>query len=166
MFAHRFWRRLIILASGLFLGSLVLGGILMSSTALTHAATQTMAMTVAGECSDATLKGTYVWPQEGYQITRSNRVPTALAGIERYDGSGQASGVDSSSTDGQITHSVHFTSSYTVNSDCTVTETQTDETGTISHFDEFVTPDGNRLAFVQTDPGTVVSGVLVRGTGK
>jgi Tannase and feruloyl esterase len=36
---HPFWRRLILLASGLFLGGLVLGSFLMPSTAFTHATT-------------------------------------------------------------------------------------------------------------------------------
>ena len=164
MFTHRFWRRLIILASGLLLASFVCVGFLMSNSASARAMTRAMSKAGTKQCSNATLTGKYVWAEEGYQIVGSDRVPFAIAGVETYDGNGHDMGVISQSTNGKITHFVHFTSSYTVKPDCTVTETQTDETGAVTHYDEFVTPNGNLLSFVQTDAGTVVSGVLSRGT--
>jgi hypothetical protein len=65
-----------------------------------------------------------------------------------------------------MTHFVHYTGTYTVHSDCTVTETDTDQTGAVAHYDEFLTPDGSLLTFVETDPGFVAAGVLSRGTDK
>jgi hypothetical protein len=47
-----------------------------------------------------------------------------------------------------------------------VTETDTDQTGAVAHYDEFLTPDGSLLTFVETDPGFVAAGVLSRGTDK
>ena len=165
MFTYRFWRRLIILASGLVLGSLVLGALLMSNSASTQAATQAVAKSSAGQCSNATLKGTYVFANDGYQITASDRVPFAEAGNGVYDGKGHVQGLVSVSTNGQITRLSHYTGTYTVNPDCTVTETDTTSGGTL-HFDEFVRPDGSLFTLVETDPGVVASGSESRGTGK
>jgi hypothetical protein len=33
-----------------------------------------------------------------------------------------------------------------------------DSTGAISHFDEFVSPDGRELTFIATDPSFIISG--------
>jgi hypothetical protein len=89
-----------------------------------------------------------------------------LAGLATYDGSGHAQDVVSLSANGKITRLLHYTAKYTVNPDCTVTETETDATGAVSHFDEWITPDGSLVAFVQTDTGAVFSGYLSQGTGK
>src|SRR5437764_11624842 len=94
-----FWRRLIIFASGLLLGGLVLGGILVPRTAFTQSTTLERGAAKAAEaqCSLATLKGTYVFTFDGVQIVGSDRVPLASAGVATYDGQGHLHGVLSQS---------------------------------------------------------------------
>jgi hypothetical protein len=158
------WRRLILLASGLVLGSLVLGGLLLASTALPHATTQATAQAAAGKCAASTLNGTYVFAQDGYQIVGKDRIPFAAAGSETYDGHG--TGVFSQSINGKSSRFAHYTIAVTVHSDCTATQTGTDQTGASVHFDFFLSPDGSKFTFVETDPGFVASGVATRGTNK
>jgi hypothetical protein len=165
MLNHRLWRRLIILAAGLFLGGLVFGGILMPRTAFTHATTRA-AKAAATQCSQATLQGTYVFAVDGVQIVGRDRVPFALAGWATFDGRGHLHAIFSLSANGKITRLLRLTGTYTVRPDCTATETDTDVTGAVTHYDDFTTPDGSLASFVQTDPGVVSSGVGFRGTGK
>lgn len=164
MLNHQLWRRLIIVAAGLLLGSLALGGFLMSNSMSAHAAPRAVAHANGGQCSDATLKGTYVFAEEGYQIQGSDRVPFAQAGNEVYDGNGHAQGTVSLSVNGQITRLATYTATYSVNANCIATETVTIPGSTL-HFDEFITQDGNLFTVVETDPG-VVSGFESRGTGQ
>ena len=165
MFNHRFWRRLIMVPAGVLLGSLVLGGVLITNSTATHAAPRTVTQANGGQCSDATLKGTYVFNVTGYQIEGSNRVPIDQAGNEVYDGKGHLSGVVSLSTNGQITRLATYTGTYSVNSHCIATEVDHVGGGSVLHFDEFITHDGNTFTLVETDPGVVISGFETRGTG-
>jgi hypothetical protein len=114
----------------------------------------------------ATLNGTYVFAFDGVQIVGRDRVPTAFAGLGTFDSRGHVHGVFSQSVNGKITHLNRYTGTYTVKPDCTVTETDTDVTGAVFHFDEFAAPDGSLFAFVETDPGVVTSGYESRGMGK
>lgn len=163
-----FWRRLIIFASCLFLGGLVLGGILMPRAAFTHSTTPQERAAKAAEvqCSVATLKGTYVFAFDGHHIMGREHVLFALAGWASYDGRGHSRGVVSESVNGKISRLHHYTGTATVKPDCTATETVRDVTGVVSHYDEFITPDGSLVAFIQTDPGAVSSGTASRGTDK
>jgi hypothetical protein len=162
---HLSQRRLIVLASGLLLGGLVLSGILMPRTAFTQSTTPQQGVTKAtvAKCSVATLQGMYVFAAQGVLIVGKDRVPFAFAGVETYDGHGHVQGISSQSVDGKITRHVRFTGTVTVNPDCTTTETDKDDTGAVSHFDEFIVPDGSRIAGFQTDPGVVLSAVASRG---
>jgi hypothetical protein len=162
------WRRLLVFASALFLGVLVLAGFLMPRTAFTQATTpQRAAKAAAAQCSLATLHGTYVTAADGFGIVGSDRVPFALAAFETYDGKGHLQGVFSANSNGTVVaHQVRFTGTYTVKSDCTVTETDIPVTGSAEHFDEFTTPDGSLITSVQTDPGAVSASVLSRRTGQ
>ncbi len=125
----------------------------------TFAKAATPAGRTAPQCSLATIKGTYVFAFEGTQAG----VPTAVAGLETIDGKGHAQGVLSqNNAKGAVAHFLHFTTRYTVHSDCTVTATITAATGTVFHLDGFTTPNGNTLTFVFTDPGIVASVVETR----
>jgi hypothetical protein len=162
------WRRLIVFASALFLGVLVLGGFLLPRTAFTQATPPQAgaAKGAATQCSAATLKGTYVYAFDGYHISGKDRVPGAGAGLDIFDGNGHGQGVFSLSIDGKISRSVSYTVKITVHSDCTATETDTDQTGAVSHYDDFLVPDGSHFTWVETDPGFVTSAIETRGTGK
>jgi hypothetical protein len=108
-------------------------------------------------CSLATLRGTYIFAYEGFNIENGTPIPVAFAGQEVYDGDGTMTGVYSASTNGQITRNVPYTGTYTVNADCTGTLTTTEEIGTF-HYDQFVGPTGDEFSWVATDPGIVAAG--------
>ena len=109
-------------------------------------------------CSNATLKGTYVFGFNG----SIESTPFADAGLENYRGDGTASGV---ATTAQPVSQLTFTGVYTVNSNCTITETDTYENGAIYHYNEYTGPTGNILTFVETDEGSVDAGFLTRVSG-
>ena len=52
----------------------------------------------------------------------------------------------------------NLTATYTVNSDCTGSQTALDGS---SHFDFVVSPDGHKVTWIETDSGSVVSGTEV-----
>lgn len=92
-------------------------------------------------------------------------VPLAAVGRVTYFANGTTSGVTSFSIDGQVQTGVTFAGTFTVNADGSVSETdkQTSGLGLLLHFSLYPTPDGNTLTIVQTDPGTIASGVDTRG---
>jgi len=111
-----------------------------------------------GECSLASLHGKYIFRDDGVIIQDNQQLPFAVAGIQTYNGDGTLSSQLTQSLNGEITqHS--FTGTYTVEpTKCTGTFTLMDEhDGTLLHFDQFLSPDGNELTFVHTDPGFVSS---------
>ena len=108
------------------------------------------------KCSEATLKGTYLFAQNGVELKGDEQRPVAIAGYEVFDGNGKLKGVDSSNFNGEITRNEHFSGTYTVNADCTGTVRLTDDT----RYDLFIAPDGSMFTWVQTyPPQYVVSGV-------
>ena len=116
----------------------------------------------AARCSEATLRGTYLFAYEGFTITGKGRGPFAVAGSEVYDGHGNVRSVSTTSTNGKITRFVHTPGKYTVNPDCTSSSSYSDGT----RYDQFVAPDGSQLVFVQTNPGTVAAGFEPRVTAR
>jgi hypothetical protein len=113
-------------------------------------------------CSEATLRGTYLFAYQGVEIKDNDHVPFATAGYEVYDGKGNVSGIATTSVEGEVSRNETFSGTYTVNEDCTGTSTYTDGT----HYDEFIAPDGSMFTFVQTDPGVVASAFELQGTAK
>ena len=109
------------------------------------------------ECSLATLRGTYIFGYEGFNLENGMPIPVAFAGQEVYYGDGTMTGVYSASVNGQITRNIPYTGTYTVNGDCTGTLTTTEEIGTF-HYDQFVGPKGDEFSWVATDPGIVAAG--------
>lgn len=104
-------------------------------------------------CSDATVSGPYAW-----YATGSSKSPFAKAGNELFDGHGHSHGFYSISVNGTITRHLSFTGSYAINPDCTGTETITDSTGAVTHYDDYYLPSGDQLEFVRTDSGVVSAG--------
>ena len=105
------------------------------------------------KCSEATLKGTYLFAQNGVEIKGDEQRPVAIAGYEVFDGNGKVKGVDSSNFNGEITRNERFSGTYTVNADCTGTATYSDGT----RYDQFIAPDGSILTFVLTKPSEGVT---------
>ena len=115
------------------------------------------------KCSNATLKGTYLFAQNGVEIKGDEQRPFALAGFDVFDGNGKVKGVDSSNFNGEITRNERFSGTYNVKADCTGTATYSDGT----RYDQFIAPDGSQLTFVLTKPSEIVtSGFEPRGTAK
>ena len=112
------------------------------------------------QCSLRTLEGFYLFAYSGYQIVDGQQIPFVFSGRDRLNGDGTISGVNSFSINGAISQNVTYTGTYTVNPDCTGTSTTVDDgTGETGHFDLFFGPDGDEVAFVQTDPGFVTGSI-------
>jgi|SoiMethySBSTD1v2_1073268.scaffolds.fasta_scaffold2177998_1 hypothetical protein len=110
-------------------------------------------------CSNATLKGTYIYAESGWQIDADNvRKPFAFSGMETYNGDGTMRGILSGSIDGVVIQMVGYTGTSTIHQNCTGEQTFTDDTGVVTHYDVFVAPSGDEFTFVQTDPGFVSAG--------
>jgi hypothetical protein len=78
---------------------------------------------------------------------------------------GTTSGVASFSLGGAVLTQVPIAGNFTVNGDGSVTEidTQTSGPGLTLHFILYPTPDANTIAILETDAGTLASGVETRG---
>ena len=115
------------------------------------------------KCSDATLQGTYLFAQDGVDVTGNDQVPFALAGYEVFDGNGKVNTVFSANLNGKIIRNETLTGTYSVKADCTSTVSYADGT----RYDQFIAPDGSQLTFVQSKPSEDVSaGFEPRGTAK
>jgi hypothetical protein len=109
------------------------------------------------DCTLDTLKGTYLFAPQGFQVQDGQQLPIAFAGTETYDGKGHVEGQLTQSINGEISR-VTYRGTYTITPDCVSTETITDSTGATSHYDQFVSPDGKEFTFIQTEPGSSIAG--------
>jgi hypothetical protein len=108
-------------------------------------------------CSKATLHGTYALSGSGLKYG----VPIAVTGEITYDGHGKATLVtETVSLDGTIYRGITGTGVFTLNSDCTGSETFT--TSETTDFDFVITADGSKITWIETDPGSVLTGTEVR----
>ena len=108
------------------------------------------------KCSEATLHGTYLYADHGFDITGDDQVPIAEAGYQVFNGNGKVKGVFSSNFNGKITRKESFSATYTVEANCTGTVTYSPTEA----IDVFIAPDGSVFTAVQIKP----SNKLVRGT--
>jgi hypothetical protein len=116
-------------------------------------------------CTEATLKGNYVYAYEGFQVmgeTAAQRIPFAFAGRDVWHGDGTMSGVGSGGTNGVPDGVSTYTGTYTLGADCTGSLVFTDSTGNATHWDLYVLNNGSLINYVQTDPGFVASGSETR----
>ena len=115
------------------------------------------------KCSNATLKGTYLFAADGVEIKGDEQLPFAYASYVVFDGNGKAKGVVSSNFNGEVSRKQSISGTYTVKANCTGTAIISDGT----HYDQFIAPDGSKLTFVQTQPKIFVSsGSAPRGSAK
>ena len=117
------------------------------------------------KCSVATLKGTYLFAQNGVEIKGDEQRPFAIAGYDVFDGNGGVKGVDSGNFNGEVFRKDPFTGTYTVKANCTGTVTFRDG-GAATQGDVFIAPDGSKFAFVRTNPEFVSAGIDPRVTAK
>jgi hypothetical protein len=114
------------------------------------------------KCSKATLKGRYLFAQNGVEIKGNDQLPFALAGFDVFDGNGEVKGLASGNFNGQTFRNEPLSGTYTVKANCTGTFTFTNGT----RYDTFIAPDGSKFAFVRTNPEFVTSGFEQRGSAK
>jgi hypothetical protein len=106
---------------------------------------------------NATLDGGYV----SHAIGFAGGNPLAVVGITTYDGHGNFQLSATVSVNGTILRPPTGTGSYTVNGDCTGSQTLGS-----SNYDFVVTPDGREVTYISTNPGTVITVTSVRLVSK
>jgi hypothetical protein len=116
------------------------------------------------KCSEATLKGTYLFAQNGVEIKGNDQRPFALAGYDVFDGNGKVRGVSSGNFNGEVFRNDRFSGTYSVKANCTGRVTFKD--GAATQGDVFIAPDGSKFAFVRTDPEFVSAGIDPQVTAK
>jgi hypothetical protein len=117
------------------------------------------------KCSEATLKGTYLFAQNGVEIKGNEQRPFAIAGYDVFDGQGKVRGVSSGNFGGEVFRKDPFTGTYSVKANCTGTVTFRGG-GSATQGDVFIAPDGSKFAFVRTNPEDVAAGIDSRVTAK
>jgi hypothetical protein len=121
------------------------------------AALAPQALKAADRCplQNATLHGTYLVAGSGTIVGVG---PISAVGEVTFDGRGNSIATYTASVNGTIHQGVTVTGTYTVNPDCTGSHAESDG----SHYDFVVAPNGNTVTWIETDPGTVLSGTEVR----
>lgn len=116
-----------------------------------------VSLSSAAQCplGNATKHGTYLVSGRGTIVGVG---PISAVGEITYDGQGNSIATVTLSVNGTIHSGVTVTGTYTVNSDCTGSHTESDG----SHYDFVVTTEGNTASWIEVDSGTVVSGTEVR----
>jgi hypothetical protein len=110
------------------------------------------------QCSVATMKGSYLYAQDGIILGKlaDKNQPLAQAGREHFDGKGGMSGIYSGNFNGVITRG-SYKGTYTMNSNCSGTVTFEDNQKNVSHYDIYATQNGNEFVFVQTDSSSITA---------
>jgi hypothetical protein len=103
----------------------------------------------------ATLHGAYMSKGGGTIVGVG---PVAFIGTVYFDGKGGIINPFTISVAGTISR-LEGTGTYTVNSDCTGTNTLANGA---NNFDVRISPDGRKVDYIETDAGTVVSGSASR----
>lgn len=110
------------------------------------------------QCSMATMKGDYLYAQDGLIPGKSadKNQFFAQAGREHFDGNRGMSGIFSGNFNGTIVRG-SYSGSYTMKADCSGTVTFTDNLKQVYHYDIFATQGGGEFVFVQTDSNSITS---------
>jgi hypothetical protein len=112
----------------------------------------------APRCTLRTLHGRYVFSARGFMISAGVVQPKALVEVIDFNGDGTLAVPGATrSVGGVITRSNPSVGSYTVTSDCVGTITFAGPT-----FDIFISPRGNQLWLIQTNPDNVFEGSATR----
>jgi len=109
----------------------------------------------ASHCSNATIKGTYAFTLRG-QILLPDGSSIVLDGVAKqtFDGKGNFTQIDAVAENGVLTPGWRSGSgTYSVNADCTGTQTISVEGLPDVHLQFIVSQSGNKIRQVVTDPG-------------
>jgi hypothetical protein len=93
----------------------------------------------------------------------SGQVRQAGAGQETFFANGTLRGASTYSFGGDV-FSITFKGTFTVNADGSVSATVTTSNGLVLHFIDYPSPDGNTIAIIQTDPGSIHNQVATRSS--
>jgi hypothetical protein len=116
------------------------------------------ALRAEGQCSNATMKGTYVASGTGMVASANTFAPIASVGLIIYNGDGTGMSVFSTKTvGGQASTSSNVPATFTVNPDCTGSKTIG-----ATNFNFVITPDGSKITYIVTNPGVTLMGTGVR----
>jgi len=112
----------------------------------------------ADQCSLATMKGSYLYAQDGIILGTlpDKNKPFAQAGREYFDGNGGMSGMYSGNFNGTIIRG-SYKGTYKINPNCSGTITFQDDRKNIYNYDIFATQDGSEFVFVQTDSNSITA---------
>ncbi|WP_437573893.1 hypothetical protein [Sorangium sp. So ce887] len=130
------------------MGIIVSGGLFAYSAAADHRPRPR-------RCSEATLKGSYIFAADGLNVTTGRRF--ASAGVEVFRGDGTMDGNVTVSI-GRAIARVTVDGEYTIDAECRGRLTLTTSAGGEENYDFFTEPSGNEIRWIQTDPGIVASG--------
>jgi len=138
----------------------LLGALVLVAVAL---APKARAGDVGAQCpgGDATLRGAYMSMGGGTVVGVG---PVAFIGTIYLDGKGGIVNPFTASFGGTILRG-SGPGTYTVNSDCTGTQTLQTPSGGTQQYDFRVSPNGNKFDYIETDAGTVISGSATRVSG-
>jgi hypothetical protein len=144
-------RKAVLASAGLTVGVLALVGAASAAAAPAAGA--------GHSCRNATLKGSYIFYNDGWLVSGGKRKPFSIAGMDRFNGAGTGHGVTTFDVNGKVVDAnTPGTSTYTIKADCTG-KIVFDTAGGIGHFDMYLSPSGRSFSLVETDPGSVGGGI-------
>jgi hypothetical protein len=113
-------------------------------------------------CRTATLKGTYIYYNDGWLVSRGRKMPFSIAGIDHFNGAGAGHGVTTFDVNGKLVNAnTPETSTYTIKAGC-IGKIVFDTAGSIGHFNVYVSPSGGLASLIETDRGSVGGGTESR----
>jgi hypothetical protein len=111
-------------------------------------------------CTEATLRGSYVFSASGFNIVGGVQQPKAIVEVIVFNGDGTLDVPAATvSLNGVIVRSLHSVGTYTVEDNCSGTITFNGPT-----YDMFLSKDGDDISMIQTNANTVFQGLARRAS--
>lgn len=107
------------------------------------------------------ISGTFLLPPAPGSTNPPTAIPIASVGRLVFDGVGNVWGKDTNSFGGDVTR-YPVSGTYTVDRDCTGTLTLNLSNGFVINNDLVIVDGGKEVFMIETNPGTVVTGVMKR----
>ncbi len=152
-------RRNAVLASAGVAAAVAAGVLTLVGTA---SAASPAATRASHSCRNATLKGTYVYYNDGWLVSGGKKKPFSIAGVDHFNGAGTGHGVTTFDVNGKLVNAnTPETSTYTIKANC-IGKIVFDTAGSIGHFNVYMGPSGHLLSLIETDRGSVGGGTESR----